>query len=106
MVGDSTLRRSHWYDVVLHVKWDWRTDRGLIEWWLDGRLVVSRQTSTLYWYADGNAAVSGAQPGPGQAYIQAGYYRDSRLLGGALDTSQMSVYHDDYRRGPTRASVS
>jgi Polysaccharide lyase len=105
IVGDAQLDRGHWYEVLMHVKWSYRSDQGLVEWWLDGRQVVSRQTSTLYWYTDGNSGLSGAQPGPGQAYIQAGYYRDNRLRNGATDTSVMSVYHDDYRRGPTRNSV-
>jgi hypothetical protein len=104
-VGDPHLKRNHWYVVLLHVIWDYRPRHGLVEWWLDGRRVISRRTSTLYWYNDANSDQDGQQPGPGQAYLMAGYYRDSRLLNGSIDDSVMSVYHDDYRIGISRASV-
>jgi len=105
-VGDPSLQLNHWYDLQVHVKWSADPSRGLVEWWLDGKLIVSRAQATLFYYANSNTAVSGAGPGPGQAYIQDGYYRDSHLPDGSTDTSTMSVYSEGITRGLTQASVS
>ncbi len=105
IVGDRHLRRGHWYDVLLHVVWDYRPRYGLVQWWLDGKLVTSRHTSTLYYYRDSNSDIAGDQPGPGRTYLEVGYYRDSKLLNGAIDRSVMSVYQSDDRVGTTASSV-
>jgi hypothetical protein len=104
-VGDATLDRAHWYDLLLHVKWSSDPTRGLVEWWVDGQPIVSRQTSTLFWYADNNENFAGSTPGSGQAYYMEGYYRSGRLADGSPDTSTQTVLHDGARNGPTRASV-
>jgi hypothetical protein len=105
-VGDSQLRREHWYDSVTHVRWSADGTRGLVEWWLDGRLIVSRAMSTLYWYRDNNGAIEGGTSGPGQAYYMEGYYRPATLPNGARDTSSATVYFDGAQLGLSRASVS
>jgi polysaccharide lyase-like protein len=104
-VGDKSLRRDHWYELVTHVKWSADPHQGLLEWWVDGRQIVSTQTSTLYWYADNNENIDGETPGPGQAYYMEGYYRPTKLTNGEPDTSSATVYHDGARIGPTRGSV-
>jgi hypothetical protein len=104
-VGDPALRRNHWYDSLMHVKWSADPSKGRVEWWLDGRQIVSRAMPTLYWYADNNRNYAGATPGPGQAYYIEGYYRPSTLPGGALDTSSETVYFDGAQMGPSAASV-
>ena len=98
-VGDASLEREHWYDLLTHVKWSSDPSRGLVEWWVDGVLKVSRQTSTLFWYADNNQNFAGATPGSGQAYYMEGYYRPGS------GTAPATVYHDGARIGSTRASV-
>jgi Polysaccharide lyase len=105
-VGDPHLQRQHWYDSVVHVRWSADPTKGLVEWWLDGRLILSRATSTLYWYRDDNSATPGATAGPGQAYYMEGYYRPAVLPDGRPDTTTASVYFDDAQIGPTAASVS
>jgi hypothetical protein len=103
-VGDPALRRNHWYDVLVHVKWSYEHSKGLVEWWLDGRRIMSRRMSTLYWYAD-NDTLPGQTPGPGQTYYMEGYYRPARLPDGSVDQSVASVIYDGARIGPTAGSV-
>ena len=43
---DSALRYDHWYDMLVHIIWS--DQRGAVEWWLDGRLICSQQTATLW----------------------------------------------------------
>jgi hypothetical protein len=105
IVGDRHLRLGHWYDILLHVVWDYRPKYGLLQWWLDGKLITSRHTSTLFYYADANPDRAGGQPGPGRTYLEIGYYRPSTLLDGAIDDSVMSVYLADVKIGATRSSV-
>jgi hypothetical protein len=109
-VGDSELRRQHWYDSVVHVKWSVDASKGYVEWWLDGKLIVSRPMATLYWYADNNKNFAGATPGPGQAYYMEGYYRPAKLPDGAkngtIDTSTASVLFDGARMGNSAAAVA
>jgi hypothetical protein len=102
-VRGPSLQRGHWYDLLFHVKWDY-TSAGHVDWFLDGRQMVSYDGPTLYYYADNNSNYSGAQAGPGQAYFMQGYYRWG-LRNGATDTQPDSVYLDEAMRGPTRASV-
>jgi hypothetical protein len=49
--------------------------------------------------------LSGATPGPGQGYLQQGYYRPKTLPDGRTDTSVAMVIHDAARMGDTRAAV-
>jgi hypothetical protein len=105
-VGDQRIQRGHWYDSLTHVKWSADGSKGLVEWWLDGRLIGSKVMPTLFWYRDDNSAVAGATPGPGQAYYMEGYYRPATLPNGQRDTSVATVYFDGAELGPTAGSVS
>jgi hypothetical protein len=105
-VGDLKLKRGHWYDVLLHVHWSYRASRGLIQWWLDGRLVTSAKMPTLFYYADNDPDAANRGPGPGQAYLQLGYYRPQYLHDGRVDWTVALVNHAGMRRGPTRRSVA
>jgi hypothetical protein len=93
-VGDQRLRRGHWYESVTHVNWSADPGKGAVQWWLDGRRIVSKRMSTLYWYDDNNPNFAGATPGPGQAYYMEGYYRPSVLPSGATDRSSATVLFD------------
>ena len=104
-VGDPVLKRNHWYDSVVHVKWSVDHSKGFVEWWLDGRRIVSKAMPTLYWYADNNRNFAGATPGPGQAYYMEGYYRPAQLPDGSTDTSSASVFFDGAQIGKTADSV-
>ena len=100
-VTGPSVKRDHWYDVVLHVRWDY-TSNGKVEWWLDGTRRYSGHSKTLYFYADKcstGSCPSGAQPGPGQTYLHLGYYRSAASYPG------QSVYYDAATAGPTRASI-
>jgi hypothetical protein len=105
IVGARHLRRGHWYDILMHVVWDYRPQYGLVQWWLDGKRIISRHTSTLYWYSDADADLSGSQPGPGRTYLEVGYYRDNRLLNGSTATSVESVYLANIKVGLNCRSV-
>jgi hypothetical protein len=105
-VGDPALKRGHWYDSLVHVRWSASPRRGYVEWWLDGRRIVSRAMPTLYWYADADGDQPGATPGPGQAYYMEGYYRSDKLPDGTPDTSTETVYFDGARIGKTAAAVA
>jgi hypothetical protein len=104
-VGDGVLDRGHWYDVVMHVHWDHLARNGLVEWWLDGRLVTSARVATLFFYRDNREGDRFLTAGPGQAYWMLGYYRP-RLRAGRLDRTVAEVFHNGTRRGPTRESVA
>jgi len=92
------IQRGHWYDILVHVKWDY-TANGVVEYWLDGEKKITYNGPTLYWFDDNNPNFAGASAGPGQTYWMEGYYRGS-------GSSTESVYHDAAEIGPTLASVS
>jgi len=109
-VGVASVQLRRWYDLVLHVKWSWQQDArngctdpssrtGCFEWWVDGTKVAAWSGPTLLYYQDNNSNVSGATPGPGQGYLQTGYYRSM------TGTTTVSVYHAATMIGPTAASI-
>ena len=51
-VGDD-LRYDHWYDMLVHVVWSHDSQKGLVEWWLDGRLLFSDHIADLWQRPDG-----------------------------------------------------
>jgi hypothetical protein len=91
MIGLNTVPRDRWIEVVIHVKWTYHQTGGLVEWWIDGRKAGSYSGPTLFYYK--------SEGGPGQAYLQHGYYRPQ----GALPT--VTVYHAATMIGPSAASV-
>jgi hypothetical protein len=109
-VGVKQIQRLHWYDFVFRIKWSWQQDSrngctdassttGCFEWWIDGTKVASWSGPTLEYYGDNNRNISGATPGPGQGYLDHGYYRST------AGTWSTSVYHGATMLGPTAASI-
>jgi polysaccharide lyase-like protein/fibronectin type III domain protein len=98
-VQGPSLQRGHWYDVLIHVKWDY-TSAGHVDWFLDGTQMISYNGPTLFWYTDSDTGVSGNQSGPGLGYLMVGDYRDA-----SSNPPPSTVYHDDVMRASTRAGV-
>jgi hypothetical protein len=98
------LRRERWYDFVWHVPWDWRSNtaggQGLVERFLDGHELGSYRGSTLFFYANNGTGAAG----PGQAYLQHGYYRPTDSVAGYAQPT-ISVYHAATMIGPSAAAV-
>jgi hypothetical protein len=97
-VGPS-LQTGHWYHFVWHVHWDWQ-GAGLVEEWIDGVKVGSYSGPTLFYYANNGTG----NPGPGQAYLQDGYYRPTDSDAGYAQP-QVQVYHAATMIGPSAASI-
>jgi hypothetical protein len=103
MMG-PTLQYGHWYSFVWHVHWDWRSlasgGQGLLEYFIDGTKIGTYSGPTLFYYANNGSGSAG----PGQAYMEEGFYRplDSQA-GYAQPTVQ--VYHAASMLGPTAASI-
>jgi hypothetical protein len=51
-VGED-LRYDHWYDLLVHVVWSHNAQRGMVEWWLDGKLLFSDHIADLWQRPDG-----------------------------------------------------
>jgi hypothetical protein len=83
------LRTEHWYDFLAHTVWSPNPSKGLIEWWLDGKLLYSRHLPTLYTRPDGSVNT---------VYFGEYNYR----LHASWDST---IYFDGTRLGPTRSSV-
>jgi hypothetical protein len=47
------LRRNHWYDILLHIKWSSDPNIGRFTWWLDGRRIARLRHPTLWRRPDG-----------------------------------------------------
>jgi Polysaccharide lyase len=88
-VNGPFLRTGHWYDFLAHTVWSPDPNHGLVEWWLDGKLLYSRHVPTLYTRPDGTVST---------VYFGEYNYR--------LHASWNStIYFDGTRLGPTRSSV-
>ncbi len=96
------LLYDHWYDMVVHVLWSSDPTKGFVEWWADGRKVFPpRNGRDVYgkpipsrfptlWSVDGTSRIP---------WLEWGHYRGKDV--DWIDTT----YGDDFRIGPTRASV-
>ena len=51
---DRPLRRNHWYGLMLHVIWSADPQRGLVQWWIDGKRVYSHHLADLWQRPDGS----------------------------------------------------
>jgi Polysaccharide lyase len=95
-----TLQPGRWYDLVWHVHWDWRANsgggQGLAQYWIDGTEVGAYSGPNLFYYS--------SLSGPGQAYLQDGYYRPTDAEAGYAQPS-VTVYHAATMIGPTAASI-
>jgi len=85
----GSLVREHWHDNLAHLVLSADPARGFVEWWLDGTLVVQAHLATLF-----RAPEGGTVP----IIEELGYYRVASSFDAVL-------YHDGFRRGPSRASV-
>jgi Polysaccharide lyase len=98
------LQTGQWYDMVWHIHWDWRANnaggQGFVEYFINGTEVGSYSGPTLFYYANNG----GGSGGPGQAYLQDGYYRPDNSDAGYSQPS-ITVYHAGTMIGPTSASV-
>jgi hypothetical protein len=56
--SSNPLQYNHWYDMLFHVIWSPSSQTGLIEWWKDGTLMVSKHTATLWQRPDGSTDVT------------------------------------------------
>jgi hypothetical protein len=95
MRGPKILR-EHWHDVVLRVRWDWRSiadgGQGSADYYLDGTKIGSYAGPTLLWFRQ--------LSGPGQGYVTAGHYRNNDPT-----HPDSTVYHAGTMCGPTAASI-
>jgi hypothetical protein len=112
-VGLNPVPYNQWIDSVWHVKWSWQQDTrngctdttsttGCFEWWVNGQKVATYSGPTLFYYAD-NGTGTGAG-GPGQAYLQHGYYRPDDAWTGYTQP-QVQLYHASTMIGPTPTSI-
>jgi polysaccharide lyase-like protein len=85
----QALRVNHWYDFKVHVRWSPDANVGFVEWWLDGKLIYSQKTPTLWRHPDGSV---------GRVNFELVNYRPH--LG-----TDSTIYFDDIRLGLTAASV-
>ncbi len=99
-----SLHTGRWYDFVWHVHWDWRANRdggrGFVESWLNWKRIGSYHGPTLFYYADNGTG----HGGPGQAYLQHGYYRPSDSEAGYSQPSA-TVYQAATLIGRTARSI-
>jgi Polysaccharide lyase len=104
IVGPA-FRTGHWYDMVLHIHWDWRSfragGRGYVQYWLDGRNIGYYIGPNLYWVGTGS---TGEPTGVSQAYLQHGYYRPTDAGAGYAQPT-IRIYHGATMLGPTAASI-
>jgi hypothetical protein len=99
-IAGPEIELNHWYVLVWHVHWDWRLTknggRGRVDYWIDGRRIGTYIGPTLFYYR--------SLRGPGQAYLQIGYYRPTDQTAG-YGQPTVSVYHAGTMIGPTGASI-
>ncbi len=98
-----SVRTGHWYDLVWHIHWDWRGragGKGLAEYWIDGRKLGVYRGPNLFYYADNGTG----HGGPGQAYLQHGYYRPVNAEAGYSQPTVV-VYQAATMIGATAASI-
>jgi len=90
MAKDSNpLLYDHWYDILVRFVYSDDPHAGWYEWWVDGELISSGYTPTVYRLPDGQ--IHGNR-------LSAGHYRRTVAY-------QDTVYLDGVIVGPTRSSV-
>jgi Polysaccharide lyase len=95
------MQTGRWYDFVWHVHWDYRLGgSGLVEEWINGAKVGSYSGPTLWYYANNGTGSAG----PGQTYLQHGYYRPTDSEAGYSQPT-VTVYHAATMIGPSAASI-
>jgi hypothetical protein len=92
-VSAGALTFGKWYDLLWHYKWNQSSTAGLEEFWVDGGLVLSKVTATLFTRADGSPSFS--------SFGLYNYHYVSPTFG----DWQSQTEWDEALIGPTRASV-
>jgi hypothetical protein len=83
------LRYNHWYDMLFHVVWSPKPRTGFVQWWRDGRRMVSRHIADLWQRPDGSTD---------HVAFELNNYR--------LHANWSStIYYGETMIGPTRSSV-
>jgi Polysaccharide lyase len=118
------IRRNHWYDVLLHIKWGYESsgaNEGSVTWWLDGVKEGTFNGSNLFYaqhISDSNPSLG---PGVTNAYLMAVNYRAGCQAGdgsrngynpsagtcpnGPANRRTSEVIQDEYLIGSSEASV-
>jgi hypothetical protein len=87
------VQLGRWIEFVQHVVWSPDPSQGLVESWVNGQLIASRHTPTLYVRPDGSVSY---------VNYQLGYYRYNPP---SLGLPNASILVDAAKVGPTRDSV-
>ena len=88
-IDGPRIRRGHWYSILEHVVFS-PSQSGLVELWIDGRMMVRVHFPTVFLHPNGSV---------GSYYFGLGYYR----LRSSWDAT---VLFDNVAEGPTRASLA
>jgi hypothetical protein len=95
-----TLTLSHWYDVLLHVNWNY-TSSGSLTYYLDGTQVGTYNGPTLYYLKSSSGSVSN-DAGPGNDFEMVDNYREMPT---PATWNPDSIIHDEDMWGPSETSV-
>ncbi len=97
-IRGPSLLTGHWYDVVFEITWDYHySGFGRVKEWIDGSLIGTYVGPTLFWFGS-------PTNGPGQAYLDTGYYRPTDSQAG-YSQPQETVIHAGTMLGPSQASI-
>jgi polysaccharide lyase-like protein len=118
------IRRNHWYDVLLHIKWGYESNgpkEGSVTWWLDGVHEGTFHGSNLFYAQHASDSNSSLGPGVTNAYLTAANYRAGCQVGdgshngynasagtcpnGPANRRTSEVFQDEYLIGSSEASV-
>ncbi len=88
-IDGPKLRANHWYDFRARTIWSPDPNRGLVQWWLDGKRLYSHHAATLFTRPDGSVS---------SVYFILDHYRRHA-------ESTTTIFLDGARLGRTRASV-
>lgn len=86
----AALQHDHWYDMLVHAVWSHDRQAGLVEWWLDGKLLYSQHVANLWQRPDGSIDHVNFE------------FSNYRIHANWNST----VYYSRVKIGPTKASVS
>jgi hypothetical protein len=87
----GAVRRSHWYDFVLHVRWA-HDNTGFHEVWIDRRQVLPKTYGPTIYFPAPSKWYRGV-------YVKQGFYRRASKL-------TTVIYHDAMRRGDSLEAVA
>ncbi len=81
--AQTRLKLGHWYDILVHVVWSPDPAVGRVDWWLDGKRLLSITTPTLYTRPDGSVSSAAAELGYYRLHADypARVFYDEALLG-------------------------